>query len=143
MRLQHQLACAASLLTLSLAGAASAAATDWSGFYVGATAGGTFTNNRFELPGDVDDVLKSDHAGASSFTGGGLVGFNYQRDNLVAGVEGDYTFGNSSATVVACNVTDGCFTSAHDSFTTYNRLHEDGVGRVRVRFGVARASAAE
>ena len=52
-------------------------------------------------------------------------------------LEGDLTDTNKARTVVACNVTDGCWTSAHDSFTTYNRLKETLNGHVRVRAGVA------
>jgi outer membrane immunogenic protein len=141
MRIHHRLSCGASALILALTGVCAAhaapAAADWSGFYVGAAAGGTFTDNHFGLPGDHSDVLQQTRNGSTAFTGGGLIGFNHQMGSLVAGVEGDYVGGDSTANVTACNVSDGCFTPTHDSFTTFNRLREGDTGRVRVRLGVA------
>lgn len=109
----------------------------WSGLYVGGTVGANFANSRFSLPGDTGDVLQSDHDSRTSFTGGGLVGFNYQMGNYVVGLEGDVVGGSNTRQVTACNAFDGCWTPSHDSFTTFNRLRQGTTGHIRVRLGYA------
>ena len=138
MTLNSLLAAAAGASALALAGAAAAQpAQTWNGAYAGVLAGAQFGSASFALPGDNADVLQSDNANKTAFSAGGVVGFNAAMGGMVVGLEGDLTDTNKARTVVACNVTDGCWTSAHDSFTTYNRLKETLNGHVRVRAGVA------
>jgi outer membrane immunogenic protein len=88
----------------------SAAAYDWSGFYFGLNAGAALNNSEvnhdFDYVGpdgpvggtageinnllsDVDADLESDE---SVFTGGALIGYNWQHDSLVFGVEADINY---------------------------------------------------
>ena len=131
-------AAAAGLAALALAGAASAQSnTTFNGPYAGVLVGAQFGSASFALPGDVADVLQSDHSNKTGVSAGGMIGFNTSFDGVTLGLEGDLTDSNKTRGVVACNVTDGCFTSAHDSFTTYNQLHQTLNGHVRVRAGIA------
>lgn len=87
-----------------------AAGYDWSGFYLGLNAGAAFNNSEVshdfdytgpDVPGggtageinsllnDVDADLTSDE---SVFTGGALIGYNWQHENLVFGVEADINY---------------------------------------------------
>lgn len=139
MLIKTFLATTVGLGSLCLAGAAAAqAAANWNGPYVGVLAGAQFGSAGFALPGDTADVLQSDSAAKTTFTYGGMVGFNATVGGMVLGVEGDLMDANSTRTVVACTAVDGCFTSAHDSFTTFNNLRQTLNGRVRVRAGFAR-----
>jgi outer membrane immunogenic protein len=124
---------------VSLAGAAAAQpASSWDGPYVGVLAGAQFGDAGFALPGDTGDVLQSDHASKTVFTWGGMVGFNVTTGGVLLGLEGDLMDANSKKTVVACTTPDGCFTTTHDSFTTFNNLKQTLNGRVRARVGIAR-----
>ena len=90
----------------------SAPAYDWSGFYVGLNAGAAFNNseleNNFDYTGpgfetpvvvtpaqinaaidDFDDNVGSDDA---VFTGGAMIGYNYQMESLLLGVEADINY---------------------------------------------------
>lgn len=143
MRLHQLLTAGVAAGALAIAGGASAASSDtsWAGAYVGAVAGAELTSSSWALPGDTADVLLKHDAGKTALFAGGLVGFNTQlSNNLVLGVEGDLVDANKTRSVTACNATDGCFTSAHDSFTTYNDLKETLNGHVRARVGVAQGS---
>jgi|SRR6185312_534498 outer membrane immunogenic protein len=126
---------AASLLLSSAAAIADETPMDWSGFYAGALADVNFGNTHFALPGDMNDVLQQTHHKHTAFAGGGVLGFNWQNGNMVYGLEGDLTSGNGTSSVTACTKIDGCFTSAHDSFTTLNHLKTDMSGRLRARIG--------
>jgi outer membrane immunogenic protein len=57
----------------------------WNGFYIGANIGGAWSHTT------VNDVVTGLSFGtdSSGFIGGGQVGFNYQMNNFVFGVEGD------------------------------------------------------
>jgi outer membrane immunogenic protein len=138
MRLTGHLAAGAFLTVLACAGVAAAQpATNWNGAYAGVLVGAQFGGADFSLPGDTSDVLQSTHASRTAFAYGGMVGFNATMGGMVLGLEGQLVDANKTRSVVACNATDGCFTSAHDSFTTYNDLHETLNGRVRARAGFA------
>ena len=138
MLMKTILAAATAFGTLALGGAAAAQpAVSWNGAYVGALAGAQFGGASFALPGDTADVLQSDHASKTAFAYGGLVGFNATVGGVVLGLEGDLMNANKTRSVVACTAVDGCFTSAHDSFTTYNNLHQTLNGHIRARAGVA------
>jgi len=128
------LGAAALMLGASRAHAAQPGA-EWSGVYAGALTGAQWTSSHFSLPGDTADALLSNHASKTSWSGGGLIGFNYQTGNMVLGLEGDIAGGDNKQQVTACTVPDGCWTPAHDSFTTFNRLKEGWNGHLRARMG--------
>jgi len=65
------------------------AAVNWTGLYVGLNAGGGF--GRF-----TDDV--GDSVNANGFVGGGQIGYNWQIQQLVLGVEGDFQGTSQKAT---------------------------------------------
>ncbi len=138
MLMKTLLVAAGAMGSLALAGAAAAQpAANWNGPYVGVLAGAQFGTASFALPGDTADVLQSDRASRTGFAFGGVVGFNATVGGMVLGLEGDLMDANKTRTVVACTAVDGCFTSAHDSFTTYNELHQTLNGHVRARAGIA------
>jgi outer membrane immunogenic protein len=110
---------------------------DWNGFYVGATAAAQLSSTHFALPGDTGDALQQTHANRVSILGGGIAGYNDQIGAMVLGVEADIASGSGTSSVTACTVPDGCFTPAHDSFTTLNRLNDAFNGRLRARLGWA------
>src|SRR5262249_43187679 len=73
----------------------------WTGFYVGANAGGVWSNTdiawKANPPGFPGSASAIDAAGtgtikSSGFTGGGQVGFNYQIQHALFGVEADYDY---------------------------------------------------
>ena len=101
---------------LALASAANAAdmtapaAYDWTGFYLGANAGVSWNNssadNDFYVDGvrlnDIENKIESNQA---AFTAGGILGYNYQNDQIVLGAEADFNYlgfsdsGNRSGTL--------------------------------------------
>jgi outer membrane immunogenic protein len=107
-----------------------------SGFHVGALAGHQWTRSHFALPGDQADVLLSNHDTGSSWFAGGLVGFDYHTGGVILGLEADVVAGQARQHVTACTAVDGCWTPAHDSFTTLNHLKERVSGHLRARAGI-------
>ena len=61
-------------------------AYNWTGFYIGGNIGGGFANSKWSDPftGGTDTFSKD------GFIGGGQIGYNYQYNWLVLGVEGDF-----------------------------------------------------
>lgn len=135
MSIRCLLPLAAASLLLSSAAFADTTTAGWGGFYAGALADVNFGHSHFALPGDMNDVLQQTSHDHTAFAGGGLLGFNWQDGDMVYGLEGDLTSGNGTSSVTACAKVDGCFTSAHDSFTTFNHLKTDWSGRIRARIG--------
>jgi outer membrane immunogenic protein len=69
------------------------------GLYIGLNAGGAFDNKVMEEPtGRFSEFagasLLSTSSNQSAFTGGGQIGYNWQFDNVVAGIEGDFNYVN-------------------------------------------------
>ena len=100
---------ASALVSLSLlapaahaADVAAPAVYDWSGFYVGLNAGIAWNNTEIdndikydgldEPPPWLDDVGNDLTGDDSVFTGGALIGYNWQMDSLVLGVEADINY---------------------------------------------------
>lgn len=140
MHFKYLLPLAAASFVLSSAAAladvdTATAANDWNGFYLGAEGGAAFGYTHFNLPGDTHDALKRTTSDKTAFLGGGLLGYDFQDGNLVYGLEVDATSGAGTSSVTACNATDGCFVTTHDSFTTINHLKTNWSGRVRGRIG--------
>ena len=65
----------------------------WTGFYVGAEFGGQFGTNSGSLVNNYNQFtyLTTGSYSTSGVVGGGLVGYNYQINQFVLGVEGDLT----------------------------------------------------
>ncbi|MGA0599769.1 outer membrane protein [Caulobacter sp. KR2-114] len=130
-------AAASAALVLVSAGAAQAQ-DDGGGFggaYVGATIGADFGRTHFALLNDPNDTLQKTQDNRTGLSGGGVFGFNLQRGDLVVGIEGDVNNGRADANVDACTAFGGCWTPAHDSFTTHNHVDSGVAGRVRLRLG--------
>ncbi len=83
-----------------------AVAADWTGFYVGVTLGGVAGEALISFSSD-DDLARG-----RSVLGGVNVGFNMQRDQLVFGIEGDY----SGLNMLLCS--DGCIDGGGHELTT-------------------------
>ena len=69
---------------------APAAIYNWTGFYIGAHAGGDFGNSSWSDP----FTGASNAFNSTGFLGGGQLGANYQINMLVLGVEGDFSWTN-------------------------------------------------
>ena len=104
---------AAAMSTAANAADMAPAAYDWSGFYLGLSAGAAFNNsevdNNFNYTGpgvgpvtadDINDRLNDfeDQVGDDDavFTGGAMLGYNWQHDSLVLGVEADINYADFS-----------------------------------------------
>jgi outer membrane immunogenic protein len=139
MRFQSlpMLAAASLAVSFGAAGAAFAqtATTDWSGAYVGVSAGASFGHSKFTLPGDLGDTLQQNSDSKTRFVGGALLGYNHQFGATLVGLEADVNSPQGTEQVTACTTVDGCWTSAHDSFTTLNNLKLRASGRIRARLG--------
>jgi outer membrane immunogenic protein len=78
---------------------------NWTGFYIGAQVGGAWSNYRFD---NVNLTAESSGQHADSVTGGGHLGYNWQYNNLVFGVEAEFSgtdLRGSTASVVNPAVT--------------------------------------
>jgi len=93
-------ALAAALATLSVANAADVAAPTayhWTGFYAGVNAGVAWNNTNIDQSQfddgkrikELEDNLTSNQ---TVFTGGGMLGYNWQVDQIVLGVEADINY---------------------------------------------------
>jgi outer membrane immunogenic protein len=95
----------------------------WTGFYIGGYAGGSFGTAKttdLSVPG-----TQIGSPSLSSFTGGGLVGYNYQFSSLVVGAEGEFGFDDRSGS------------STYLSGSRSAHFDGDYIGRIRGRAGVA------
>jgi outer membrane immunogenic protein len=65
----------------------------WTGFYVGAEFGGQWGNNSTSLVNNYtgNTLLSTGGYNTSGVVGGGLIGYNYQINQFVLGIEGDLT----------------------------------------------------
>jgi outer membrane immunogenic protein len=62
----------------------------WTGFYLGGYAGGTFGSSKLDNVTEPGVFLGN--PSSSGFTGGGLLGYNYQFGTFVVGAEGEFGF---------------------------------------------------
>ena len=97
------LAGSALVAALSLASAAHAADVsvaptyDWTGFYIGANAGVAWNNSSLDADPYVDGVRYSElenkiEGDQAAFTAGGMLGYNYQINQIVLGAEADINY---------------------------------------------------
>ena len=129
---------------LALASAAHAAdmsapATyDWTGFYLGANAGIAWNNSSLdqdvyfagERASDLRNKIDGDQ---TAFTAGGILGYNYQIDQIVLGVEADFNylgFSDSNKNDVST------FFQTEDAYSRTS-LEADWFGTIRGRLGYA------
>jgi outer membrane immunogenic protein len=93
---------------------------NWTGFYVGAQAGyGWGDSRQFEEPDGTDDYT------IDGFVGGGTVGYNYQIDRIVLGVEADLSYADiygTGDTSDSWGCADGCYTEVEWFGTARGRL---------------------
>jgi outer membrane immunogenic protein len=113
---------------------------DWTGFYVGANAGIAWNNSSVDnnvysgTTGDrLSDFQNSIDGDQTAFTAGGLLGYNYQIDQIVLGVEADINylgFGDDNK---------DSFSFAQDTLdvTTKSSFEADWFGTIRARLGFA------
>ena len=132
---------------LALASAAHAAdmsapATyDWTGFYVGANAGIAWNNSSLDqdvyLAGErANDLRNSIDGDQTAFTAGGILGYNYQIDQIVLGVEADFNYLGFSDS----NKNDILLLTGPDALSdAYSRtsFEADWFGTIRGRLGYA------
>ena len=120
---------------------------EWSGFYAGVNAGAAMSSGDLTSATEYTDtgyfdgssVTSIDKAGKAdydetSFTGGGQIGYNFQHDNLVIGVEGDLNYLGLNTSDSASAVYPCC---APDSFTVKQDLSVDWLATARGKLGVA------
>jgi outer membrane immunogenic protein len=106
---------------------------DWTGFYIGGHIGGGWADeNSIELaPGTTPFPIGTAFAGhdLSGFLGGVQGGFNWQANNFVLGVEGEYTWSDLSATARSVSVVNG--------FVSTSTAHTTDIAMVTGRVGYA------
>ena len=132
---------ALALATAAQAADMTAPATyDWTGFYLGANAGISWNNsgvdNNFDVDGDgINDLNNKIEGDQTAFTAGGIVGYNYQIDQIVLGVEADFNylgFSDSNSRSVDIIGLDGI-----DTITGKSSFEADWFGTIRGRLGYA------
>jgi outer membrane immunogenic protein len=80
-------------------------AYNWTGFYIGGHVGGGWTDEDATLSNTTSPLLLNPlgtviNGNRSGFLGGGQIGYNYQAQNLVFGVGGDFSWTHASETTV-------------------------------------------
>jgi len=87
------------------------AVSDWTGPYLGAVLGGTckegdmYWHRDTDRNGSIDQVLGGFPVNGCGAIGGVVGGFNYQMDNIVFGVEGDWQWGGKTGEYASINDT--------------------------------------
>jgi outer membrane immunogenic protein len=121
----------------------------WTGFYVGGYVGGTFGSANWSDTGGSfgngfgcgSSLCSFDGSGNSGthagFTGGGYVGANYQFNQFVIGIEGEFGYSgiNSNGTSFSGNQVDGWGNLF--PFSATSKFNDTAVGRLRGRLGYA------
>ena len=92
---------------------------NWGGFYTGAHFGYLWSSTQVEDTG----VVVEPNAATKGVVGGVLAGYNYQMDEVVIGLEGDFGWSNARGTGFAV--------------ISPNRYDLDSTGHVRGRLGYA------
>lgn len=119
-----------------------APAYNWSGFYIGLHGGYAYGEQDvawapnpvgFPVSGPALTALGSGGINGSSFAGGAQIGFNWQIQNLVVGVEGDWSWLDVSGSRTA----DLATTLGPPSAPIRSTFAVDWVASVRARLGLA------
>lgn len=114
----------------------------WTGFYIGALAGANFNNSNTPtftpggLPGSPNLLPAIGGNNDTSFTGGGEIGYNWQVNSFVFGVEGDidYMGGNNN---LNGTYTSPAFYAFFPTYTIAGATNNHLFGTVRGRLGWA------
>jgi outer membrane immunogenic protein len=118
----------------------------WTGFYIGANAGYHSDSDRASTAADpvgwtfgavAIDAVTPGTVHPSGFTGGGQIGFNWQMNSLVWGIEADASWMGGTATRAVTGFAGGV--NPADVFTTTAQSHFFGTLRPRVGLAVDRA----
>lgn len=86
---------------------------NWSGFYLGVNGGGAWGTSNWTTPGSVN---------TSGGLVGGTIGYNYQMNQVVLGVEGDVDWADINGTLTNTSCPLGCKTSDSWLSTVRGRL---------------------
>lgn len=125
------------------------AAHDWSGFYIGANAGAAWSNGDVKSnylnvdprpspdPQRVARILEGTVDGETAFTGGGIVGFNYQIDRIVLGVEADFNYLGFGDSVNKTYITPDIGQIVIPDEYSHLEWSADWYGTIRARLGYA------
>jgi outer membrane protein OmpA-like peptidoglycan-associated protein len=110
-------------------------AVNWGGPYVGLNLGGEWTRlgSSATIPATGGRVSQTAHD--TNITGGGQAGYNWQLNNFVLGVEGDFRGGGPSGTGRVGASSAGFV--AGDNFKTSSSWNASARGRVGYAFGPA------
>jgi outer membrane immunogenic protein len=118
----------------------------WTGLYVGLNVGYGWANISSFLPEDIDDQIHYVPPGGvktdlepDGWFGGGQIGFNYQRDSVVFGLEADWQGGDMEASSIR-RYPHIAFDGNPDVdawFDTTTKVKIDQFGTVRGRVGLA------
>lgn len=85
----------------------------WTGFYLGVNGGGAWGTSKWTTPGSID---------TSGGLVGGTIGYNYQMNQVVLGIEGDVDWADINGTVTNAVCPFGCKTSDTWLSTVRGRL---------------------
>ncbi len=134
-------------MILALATGVSAQTADWKGFYVGGNAGGvkgssdSFTNTVFSPTGyfalssvPAIAAIGKQKLSPRGFTGGGEVGYNFQKNHWVIGVESDFGVMHVSDDFFGTATYPCC---APTAFSIKQTLSTDWLWTARPRLGFA------
>jgi outer membrane immunogenic protein len=96
----------------------------WTGFYIGAHIGGGFATSDWADTVPATVGLDDANLKPSGFLGGGQIGYNYQINNIVLGIEGEGTWANLTNSVSGCfqDATQTCTTKANEFATVTGRV---------------------
>jgi outer membrane immunogenic protein len=113
----------------------------WTGFYVGATAGGIWGSGNSTVSANyLGNTLASAYiptslgSGTSGFEGGGEVGYNYQMGSAVVGLEDDLEWVTNSKSVTYSGATLPAPIGGNLTTTASARLNWLGTTRLRLGF---------
>ena len=112
------------------------AAYDWTGFYLGANAGigwnnSSVDNDIYTTGVRINELEDTIDGGQTAFTAGGLLGYNYQMDNILFGLEADFNYLGFS------DDSNRSFPLGNYDFTTKSSFEADWFGTIRGRLGYA------
>ena len=99
----------------------------WTGFYIGAYAGGSFGSVNWTGP-----LYSGGSNSPGGFDIGGLVGYNYQIGAAVLGAEGEFGYNTNGAGNINTSGVVGGY-----PFNLTDKFSDTGVGRLRGRVGYA------
>lgn len=106
----------------------------WTGFYIGGYVGGSFGSANWNDP-VFGGTSNSNTQGG--FVGGGLVGYNYQINQFVLGIEGEYGYNGTGSNGISTSGTVLGNGPLAGPFSVTQKFNDTGVARVRGRLGYA------